>query len=144
MKKKIFMLVIIAVAIYAVIFFTAEKSGKDTDKPVKKADIPASDTAERINYFSMHGWEVEEVSGKNIVIPSEFSGDYAEYAEIQDKQGLPLRDYAGQNGSLYVYEVRNYSPENMKMYAELIICEDKIIASLVYSEDGGSIQMPVV
>ncbi|MBD5159190.1 MAG: DUF4830 domain-containing protein [Ruminococcus sp.] len=144
MKKKIFFLVVLAIIIYAVIFFTAEKSGKDTDKPAKKAEIPASTTAERINYFSMHGWEVEEVSGKNIVIPSEFSGDYAEYAEIQDRQGLPLRDYAGKNGVLYVYEVRNYSPENMKMYAELITCEDKIIASLVYSEDGGSVSLPVI
>ena len=51
MKKKIFFLIILAIVIYAVIFFTAEKSGKNTDKPVKKADIPASDTAERINYF---------------------------------------------------------------------------------------------
>ena len=144
MKKKIFMLVIIAIAIYAVIFFTAEKSGKDNEEKTSQADIPASTIAERINYFSMHGWEVEEVSGKNIVIPSEFSGDYAEYAEIQDRQGLPLRDYAGKNGVLYVYEVRNYSPENMKMYAELITCEDKIIASLVYSEDGGSVSLPVI
>ncbi|MDE6834093.1 MAG: DUF4830 domain-containing protein [Ruminococcus sp.] len=142
MKKKIFLLVVLAIIIYAVIFLTAEKSEKNTEEKVK-SEIPASTTAERINYFSLHGWEVEEISGKNIIIPSEFSGDYAEYAEIQDKQGLPLRDYAGKNGCLYVYEVRNYSPENMKMYAELITCEDKIIASLVYSEDGGSIRLPV-
>ena len=141
MKKKIFFLALIAIIIYAVIFFTAEKSEKNTEEV--KSEIPASTTAERINYFSMHGWEVEEISGKNIVIPSEFSGEYEEYAEIQDKQGLPLRDYAGKNGCLYVYEVRNYSPENMKMYAELIVCEDKIIASLVYSEDGGSVRLPV-
>ena len=142
MKKKIFMLVIIAIAIYAVIFFTAEKSEKNTEEKVK-SEIPASTTAERINYFSMHGWEVEEISGKNIVIPSEFSGKYEEYAEIQDKQGLPLRECAGKNGFLYVYEVRNYSPENMKMCAELITCEDKIAASLVYSEDGVSVRIPV-
>lgn len=142
MKKKIFFLVLIAIIIYAVIFFTAEKSEKNNDEKVK-SKIPASTTAERINYFSMHGWEVEEVSGKNIVIPSEFSGEYGEYTEIQDKQGLPLREYAGKNGCLYVYEVRNYSPENQKMYAELIVCEDIVVASLVYSEDGGKIRIPV-
>ncbi len=142
MKKKIFFLALIAIIIYAFIFFTAEKSENNSENNMK-SEIPAKTAAERINYFSMHGWEVEEISGKNIIIPSEFSGEYEKYAEIQDKQGLPLRECAGKNGFLYVYEVRNYSPENMKMCAELITCEDKIAASLVYSEDGVSIHIPV-
>lgn len=142
MKKKVIFLALLAAVIYAVIFFSAEKKENSPENNVK-SEIPAQTAAERINYFSMHGWEVEEISGKNIIIPAEFSGTYEEYAEIQDKQGLPLRECAGKNGILYVYSVRNYSPENMKMYAELITCEDKIAASLVYSEDGISVRIPV-
>ncbi|HOR21142.1 MAG TPA: DUF4830 domain-containing protein [Ruminococcus sp.] len=68
---------------------------------------------------------------------------YEDYALIQDKQGLPLREYAGRDAQLYVYEVKNYSPDSKKMLAELLVCDDTAIASLVYSEDGGSLKMAV-
>ncbi|MDE6539092.1 MAG: DUF4830 domain-containing protein [Ruminococcus sp.] len=141
MKKKIFALVIIAVAIYAVIFLIPDK--KPEKEKTEKTRISAKTTAERIDYFALHGWEVEEISEKEIIIPSEFSDAYEEYAVIQDGQGLPLREYAGKNARLYVYEVRNYSPENQKMLAELIVCDDIVVASLVYSEDGGKTRLSV-
>lgn len=62
---------------------------------------------------------------------------------MQDKQGLPLRRYAGRAAKLFVYEVRNYSPNGMKMLAELLVCGNTAVASTVYSEDGGSLRMPV-
>lgn len=141
MKKKILLLVIIALIIYAVIFLIPDK--KPENKKSEKTRISAVTTAERIDYFALHGWEVEEISEKEIIIPSEFSEAYEEYAIIQDKQGLPLREYAGKNARLYVYTVRNYSPENQKMLAELIVCDDIVVASLVYSEDGGKTRLSV-
>lgn len=133
MKKKILLILIIAVIIYAVVFLFPEN--KPSDEKPQKTRISAGTTAERIDYFALHGWEVQEISEKEIIIPAEFSGAYEEYAVIQDKQGLPLREHAGKNARLYVYEVRNYSPENQKMYAELITCGNIIVSSLVYSED---------
>jgi len=62
---------------------------------------------------------------------------------MQDKQGLPLRKYAGRAAKLFVYEIKNYSPDNMKMLAELIVCDDTAAASMIYSEDGVSLRMPV-
>ena len=56
---------------------------------------------------------------------------------------MPLRKYAGQNAQLYVYEVKNYSPENRKMLAELLVCNDTAVASMVYSDDGGSLRLAV-
>ena len=84
-----------------------------------------------------------EISGKDVTIPADFSDKYEEYALLQDKQGLPLRKYAGRNAKLYVYEVKNYSPDSRKMLAELLVCDDTAVASLVYSEDGGKLKMPV-
>ncbi len=141
MKKKIFILALIAVAIYMAIFLIPEK--KDKPEVSKSERISASTPTERTDYFALHGWEVEEIAGKDITIPSEFSGAYEEYAVFQDKQNLPLREYAGKNACLYVYEVRNFRPENKKMLAELLVCEDNIVASMVYSEDGGSIRLSV-
>ena len=140
-KKKIFLLVLIAVAIYMAIFLIPEK--KDKPKVSKPETISASTQEERTDYFALHGWEVEEIAEKNITVPSEFSGAYEEYAVFQDKQNLPLREYAGKNACLYVYEVRNFRPENKKMLAELLVCENNIIGSMVYSEDGGSVRLSV-
>lgn len=140
-KKKIFILVLIAIVIYTAIFLIPEKN--DKQKVTETEKISASTVNERINYFALHGWEVEEIAGKDITIPSEFSDAYEEYAVFQDNQHLPLREYAGKNARLYVYEVRNFRPENKKMLAELLVCEDTIIASMVYSEDGGSIRLSV-
>ncbi len=140
-KKKVFILALTAVAIYMAIFFIPEK--KDKPKVSEPEIISASTQSERTDYFALHGWEVEEIAGKDIVIPSDFSEAYEEYAVFQDKQNLPLRSYAGKDARLYVYEVRNFRPENKKMLAELLVCEDNVVASMVYSEDGGSIRLSV-
>lgn len=140
-KKKIFILVLIAIIIYTVVFLIPEND-TETETP-EKPIVSASTSSERIDYFASHGWEVEEIAGKDITIPSEFSEAYEEYAVLQDKQGMPLREYAGKNARIYLYEVKNYRPENKKMLAELLVCNDKAVASMVYSEDGGSIKLAV-
>ncbi|MDE5771311.1 MAG: DUF4830 domain-containing protein [Ruminococcus sp.] len=140
-KKKIFILILTAVIIYAAIFLIPEKTTEPETS--EKPAISASTVSERIDYFASHGWEVEEIAGKDITIPSDFSEAYEEYAVFQDRQGMPLREYAGKNARIYVYEVKNYRPENNKMLAELLVCDDIAIASMVYSEDGGSIRLAV-
>lgn len=129
------------IMVFAAAAFALASCGKKEDTPTL---LPkAADVSQRIDYFASHGWEVEEISEKEILIPDEFSDIYEEYAEMQDKQGLPLRKYSGRSATLYTYEVKNYSHENMKMLAELLVCDDTAVASMVYSEDGGTIKMPV-
>ena len=133
MRKIIFMAA-------AAAFALAACSEKDESTVSAAA---AENLSQRISYFASHGWEVEEISEKSVTIPESFSEVYEEYAVMQDKQGLPLRRYAGRNASLFVYEVKNYSPENKKMLAELLVCDNTAVASMVYSEDSGSIRLPV-
>ncbi len=123
----------------AVIIPKKESPHKIPESAVTSASCPA----ERIDYFASHGWEVEEICSKNVTIPEDFSTVYEEYAMLQDKQGLPLREYAGRSAQLYVYNVKNYSPESKKLLAELLVCDDTAIASMVYSEDGGSLKLAV-
>ena len=134
MKKLTFMF--IAAAAFAL---TACSGRGDSSE----AAIPAGESSQRIDYFASHGWEVEEISERTVTIPTEFSSVYEEYALMQDRQGLPLRKYAGRNAKLFVYEVKNYSPDSKKMLAELLVCDDTAVASMVYSEDSGSIKLPV-
>ena len=141
MKRHTFILIPAALLIGAVFLLRPGRAVSDTPEV---SCVAASSVGERMDYFASHGWEVEEIAEKDITIPEVFSAAYEEYAAMQDKQGLPLRDYAGRNAKLYVYEVKNYSPENRKMLAELLVCDDKAVASMVYSDDGGSLRMAVV
>ncbi len=125
--------------ILAVYFFT---SG-DTEKRASAQPVQASTEAQRLGYLASHGWKAQEIAEKDIIIPEIFSESYEEYVKLQDKQSLPLREYAGKQAKLYVYSISNYSPENKDMLAEIIVCEDIIAASMVYSSDSGSIRMAV-
>lgn len=140
-KKKTFILVLLALTVCTALILIPTKQ-PDTEKPVRQS-VSASTAVERIDYFASHGWEVEEIAGKDITVPADFSEAYEEYAVIQDRQGMPLREYAGKNARIYVYNVKNYSPEDRKMQAELLVCGDTAIASMIYSEDGGSIRLAV-
>jgi hypothetical protein len=136
-----YILISAAIALAAIVLIFPDN--KETANVPASAPVDASSVGRRIDYFASHGWEVEEIAEKNIVIPSDFSQSYEQYAQIQDKQGMPLREYAGRNAQLYVYDVKNYSPGSRKMLAELLVCDDTAIASMVYSEDGGSLRLAV-
>ena len=139
---KKFLLFAAAAALSAAAFVIIRNLIPETDEP-EEVFVSAETADERMDYFSSHGWEVSEISCRDIVIPEKFSREYEEYALMQDRQGLPLRRYMGRNGRLFVYEVKNYSPENKKMLAELIVCDGIAAASMVYSEDGGKLRFPV-
>lgn len=140
MKKLALLLIGTALAVGAVVILGSVPHYDDEPEEVF---VPASTTAERMEYFASHGWETEEISQKPVMIPAVFSQEYEDYARIQDKQGLPLRRFAGRSAELYIFKVKNYSPDNMKILAELIVCDDIAVASMVYSEDGETIRMPV-
>lgn len=140
-KKFMFGMITAAVIIGAIILIFPDNKGEI--RVPESAPVDASTVSSRIDYFSAHGWEVEEISGKNIIIPTDFSTAYEEYAAIQDKQGLPLREYAGRDAKIYVYEVKNYKPQNEKLMAELLVCDDTAIASMIYSGDGGELRFAV-
>lgn len=141
MKKNVKLLIAAGALLAAAIILMPRKSSAPT---VPESDYTAAaSVSDRIGYFASHGWEVEEIGSKNVTIPTDFSTVYEEYAQLQDKQGMPLREYAGQNAQLYVYEVKNYSPESKKLLAELLVCDDTAVASMVYSDDGGSLRLAV-
>lgn len=139
-KNKRLLLIACGLLAAAIVFFPRRSN---IPQVPESAFVAASSVSERIEYFALHGWEVEEIGSKSVTIPTDFSQVYEEYALIQDKQGMPLREYAGENAQLYLYEVKNYSPESKNMLAELLVCDNTAVASMVYSEDGGSLKMPV-
>lgn len=136
-KKFVIAAIAAAVILSAVIIIFPDREPPET---AGNAVTDASDSEHRTAYFASHGWEVEEISVRDITIPSDFSSAYEEYAVIQDKQGLPLREYAGRDAKIYTYDVINYSPDNRPVYAELLVCDNTAIASVVY---GNGSKLPV-
>ncbi|MDE7105441.1 MAG: DUF4830 domain-containing protein [Ruminococcus sp.] len=141
-KKFVTAAIVIAIILGAIVIIFPDNKQQPTAVP-ESTPVDASSTDRRISYFASHGWEAEEISHKNIKIPEEFSTSYEQYVEFQDNQGMPLREYAGRDAEIYVYEVKNYSPDNQKLFAELLVCDNTAIASIIYSEKDNSLRLAV-
>jgi len=135
MKKYTCIVVTVSIILIAAFFLMPQN--KDVRETAK---IPAATAAERLGYFASHGWAVDELYSQNITIPEVFSAAYEGYADLQDKQGLPLRRHKGEAAELFVYRVNNYGEG---MLAELIVCDGIITASMIYSEEQGVKQLAV-
>ena len=94
----------------------------------------AEDVAEFLGQF---GWEVksEAVEIKDVVIPSEFDRVFTSYNEIQKQQGLDLSKYRRKNATRYTMEITNYGEYNGKVYANIIVYKNKVIAGDICSAD---------
>lgn len=104
------------------------------------ADTPviattATDNAGRIAYLASFGWEVEEEPWEilEIVIPEEFDNAYEQYNQLQIKQGFDLTRWHGKTARRYTYRILNYPAPTDTVYANLIICDQQIIAGDVSS-----------
>ncbi len=125
MKKflKYLLIVLIASALAITFFFFKDKES------IKKTDaIILNDSYSREAYLNLKGWDVTEIKNDRITVPLEFEGIYSKYAEIQQMQQLPLNEYKGKEAERYIYTLNNYNG-NQIVYAELLVCENKLIAA---------------
>ena len=92
------------------------------------------ESKDRISFLEKCGWTVEETpkSVSEVTIPLEFDSVYEKYNMLQKAQGLDLKNYKGKNAKLYTYVVTNYD-YNGTVYANLLICNDKIIGGDICS-----------
>ena len=104
------------------------------------ASAPASVTLEtdeqRCAYLSSLGWQTgEDYEEKQVTIPQEFNETYAEYNELQKKQGFDLEDYRGMTATVYTYNITNYAGfENRDcVFANLLVCGGELIGGDVCS-----------
>lgn len=81
-------------------------------------------------YLNIKGWDVKEMSSETVRVPESFDGIYKEYADIQEKQKLPLNEYKGKEVRRFLYNVTNYNSEN-NVCAELLISENRLIACAI-------------
>ena len=90
---------------------------------------------DRVNFLAQFGWQVnsQPVESAEITIPEEFDKIFMGYNEIQKRQGLDLSRYKNKNVMRYTYEITNYSGEDGKVYANVIVYRNKVIGGDVCS-----------
>jgi len=130
-----------AVLLVSVILLTAGSDVRTTaaiSKQNEKIFFEKVKTNEdRIKFLSQFGWEVsseptEEVTMK---IPTEFDKVMTAYNEIQKTEGLDLSKYKAKEVIRYTYEVTNYPDYDGKVYANVIICKNRVIGGDICSAD---------
>jgi hypothetical protein len=60
-------------------------------------------------------------------MPTEFNDTFNDYLKLQDSQGFNLKKYAGENVTIYVYDILNYPDYPSGIQANMIIANDRLI-----------------
>ena len=119
---KFFGAVLLALALFLTVLVLAE--------PGAVGAVGATpDALEVVNYS---GIRTDEVT---FLLPEEFDRVLAGYNEIQKAQGLDLGRYKTKRVTRYTYEIANYEGYEGKVYANLIMYKNKIVAADITSAD---------
>jgi hypothetical protein len=95
-------------------------------------------SADAAEYLASLGWETgaEPVEVREVAIPREFDGVYADYAALQRKQGFKLEKYGGMKATRYTFDILNYPGGEKGIVADILVFGEEVIA--------GDIQSPAI
>ena len=93
--------------------------------------------ADRVAFLEQFGWKTTgvPVEQETFTIPDTFDRVMLGYNEIQRAQGLDLSRYENKKVTRYTFEITNYPDYEGKVYANLIMFRDKVIAADICSAD---------
>lgn len=93
--------------------------------------------SDRLQFLASLGWQTtgEVVAEETFTIPDTFDRVMLGYNEIQKNQGLDLSRYRKKKVTRYTYEVTNYEGYEGKVYVNLILYRNKVVAGDVSSAD---------
>ncbi len=92
---------------------------------------------DRMSFLKSLGWETTGgvIEEEQFTLPETFDRVLLGYNEVQRDQGLDLSHYRGKRVTRYTYEITNYPDYEGKVYANLIVYRNKIIAGDISSAD---------
>lgn len=131
--KKKAVIGVLALGLLAVLLILL--AGNRKAAPTLSLSQNVGNNAERVAYLQSLGWAVTEepLEVQEIRIPKEFSGVYADYAELQKSQGFSLEAYSGMTATRYSYAVTNHPSGSANVVADLLVYRNRIIAGDVQS-----------
>ena len=92
---------------------------------------------DRINFLKQFGWEVnpEPIEMVEVIIPKEFDAIYKKYNEVQKAQSLNLEKFRNKSVKRYTYEISEYPDYAGKVYANILIYNDRVIGGDICSAE---------
>ena len=75
-----------------------------------REEISLATNDQRVAYLQGLGWQVsqEPVETLDLQLPEDLKPQWGDYLKLQEKQGLPFGDCAGQTVRRFTYTVTNY------------------------------------
>ena len=135
---KFFSAVALSLALLITLLALIEPSAVATGGEVYNESVSYSGiktNEDRVNFLASFGWTVvdEPVYEKTFVMPESFDRVMQGYNELQRQQGLDLAKYRKKKVTRYTYEVTNYANDDGKVYANIIVYKDRVIAGDICS-----------
>ena len=122
---------LIALIIILVSVFRDGKGGNHSS--ISESSV--KDSGDVAQYLSSLGWKVEDkpIEVKEIVIPREFTGVYADYIDLQKSQGYTIDQYGGMDAVRYTFKVLNYPSGEKNIVADVVVHGTTVIAGDIQS-----------
>ena len=108
----------------------------------KEETITLVDATAMVEYLQGLGWQVERdpIETLDLQLPQQLTESWGDYAAMQDEQGFPFTDYAGQPIRRYTFRVTNYPGVESGVQANLYLCEDVLIGGDIVATGKGGFQ----
>lgn len=114
------------VVVTACVIQKTPKKNIECEKGEYSAVLSADNGAEL--FASQFSYEIDEmIYEKQVRIPSQFSDTYEEYNEVQLLQGLDLNEYKGEDCTLCVYKLKNYTIDYEKAFLTILSKNNTVI-----------------
>ena len=102
--------------------------------PVSFTAVVKSDD-DRVAFLRSLGWDVSDtpVEEQTVLVPTDFSGAYSDYNDLQLTQGFDLSKYGGLEAVRYTYEVYNHPDSTDTVVADILVYRNEVIGGDVKS-----------
>ena len=129
--------VLITLIAFVPTYTISTQPGNLVDAPVSYSYDKVRSAEDAASFLSQFGWTVtaEPTEVKTVTIPSEFDKVFSAYNELQKEQGLNLSKYKGKEVTRYTFSVTNYPDYTGTVYANVLVCRNRVIGGDVCSAD---------
>lgn len=131
-KQKIIVLSAVMAIVLCAVLLLPGCLGKDS---AFSDPVYASTSEQQIAYLTQLGWQVnpDPIETLELQLPEDLKVDYADYCKLQEEQGLPFSQFAGQTVQRYTYVLTNYPNIENGVQVNLYLCTNQIIGGDIIS-----------
>ncbi len=134
-RKKLIACVLVGALLLSGLIVLAAKGGDVEASTPSISYTGIASNNDRIQFVSQFGWRVSEMPAESqeVLIPKNFDDVLQQYNELQMKQGLDLKKYAGKRVMRYSYRIENYGENQSDVFIDMFVYKGKVIGGDIHS-----------